>query len=136
MMETLLRNVRYAFRVLCRAPGFTITAVTTLAVAIGANSAVFSAIDIVLLRALPFPDADRLVALNEVRQRSTVTNIAPVRVEEWNQLNSTFEAITGYYTEDVSDTTVQVPERVRKANVAPRFMQVWGVPPELGRGFT
>src|SRR5262245_883056 len=136
IMETLLRNVRYAFRVLRRSPGFTITAVTTLAVAIGANSAVFSAIDAVLLRSLPFPDADRLVALNEVRQRSTVTNIAPVRVEEWNQLNSTFEAITGYYTEDVSDTTAQVPERVRRANVAPRFMQVWSVPPALGRGFT
>jgi putative ABC transport system permease protein len=134
--ETLLQNVRYAFRVLRRAPGFTITAVVTLAVAIGANSAVFSAIDAVLFRTLPFPDADRLVALNEVRERSTVTNMAPVRVEEWNELNSTFEAITGYYTEDVSDTTAQIPERVRRANVGPRFIQVWGVTPAMGRGFT
>ena len=135
-IEALLHNVRYAVRVLCRAPGFTITVVATLALAIGANSAVFSALDAVLLKPLPFPDADRLVALNETRQRSTVTNIAPVRLDDWNGLNSTFEAITGYYTEDVSDTTGQVPERVRRANVAPRFMQVWGVLPALGRGFT
>jgi predicted permease len=135
-IEALLHNVRYAVRVLCRAPGFTITVVATLALAIGANSAVFSALDAVLLKPLPFPDADRLVALNETRQRSTVTNMAPVRLDDWNGLNSTFEAITGYYTEDVSDTTGQVPERVRRANVAPRFMQVWGVPPALGRGFT
>jgi putative ABC transport system permease protein len=136
MMEDLVRNIGYAIRVLRHAPGFTITAIATLAVAIGANSAVFSALDAVLLRKMPFPNADRLVALNETRQRSTVTNVAPVRLDDWNQRNSTFEVISGYYTEDVSDTSGEVPERVRRANVAPRFMRLWGVPPALGRGFT
>jgi putative ABC transport system permease protein len=71
----------------------------TLALGIGANSAVFSAINAVLLQPLPFPDGDRLMRLMQKQDRSAETNIAPVRLEDWNRLNSTFEAITGYFVE-------------------------------------
>lgn len=135
-LDALRRDTRYAIRSLARTPGFTLTVLLTLALGIGANSAVFSAIDAVLLRPLPFPDGDRLLRLRQTQERSAETNIAPVRLEEWHRLNSTFEAITGYYMEDVSDTSGDVPERVRRAFVAPRFLEVWGIAPAVGRGFT
>ena len=135
-MATLLRDIRYAVRVLARSPAFTLTVVVTLALAIGANSAVFSAINTVLLRPLTFPEADRLVAVTESREGAPASNTAPVRIEQWNERNATFEAITGYYTEDVSETSGELPERFRLARVAPRFFDVWGVEPALGRGFT
>ena len=135
-LETFWRDVRYALRMLRRAPGFAATAILTLALGIGANTAVFSAIDTVLVRPLPFPDGDRLMRLYQRQDKSAETNIAPIRLEDWNRLNSTFEAITGYLMEDVSDTSGDLPERVRRARVAPRFLDVWGIAPVLGRGFT
>ena len=135
-LETFVRNVRHSVRALRRTPGFAIAVVLTLALGIGANSAVFSALDTVLLRPLPFPDADRLVQLRQTQRNAAETNIAPIRLEEWQRLNSTFEAITGYFIEDVSDTSGDIPEMVRRAFVAPRFLDVWGVAPSIGRGFT
>jgi putative ABC transport system permease protein len=134
--DGLARNLRHAARNLRRAPGFALTVVATLALGIGANTAVFSALDAVLLRPLPFPDADRLVRLWQKQQTSAETMIAPVRLEEWNRLNSTFSAITGYGVEDVSETSGDLPERVRRAFVTPRMLEVWGVAPALGRGFS
>ncbi|MET1082123.1 MAG: ABC transporter permease, partial [Burkholderiales bacterium] len=135
-VDDVVRNVRYAVRSLARVPGFTTTVVLTLALGIGANTAVFSAIDAILLRPLPFPDGDRLVRILQRNSRSTETPVAPVRLEDWNQLNSTFEGITGFYTEDVSETSADLPEQLRRAYVAPRFFEVWGMTPALGRGFT
>ena len=130
-MDTLLRNLRYAIRVLARTPSFTIIAVLTLAVGIGANSAVFSVLDTVLLRPLPFPDAERLVRLTQARE----FYVPPNRLTDWDRLSSTFKAITGYSTEDVSDTTSDRPEELRRATVMPHFVEVWGIAPALGRGF-
>lgn len=134
-MEALLRSIRYTLRVLARAPGFTATVVLTLALGIGATSAMYSVIDTVLLRPLPYPDAERLVVLTQIREGAADTSIAPPRLEDWNRLSSGFEAISGYYVEDVSDTTGDLPERVRRATVAPRFLEVMGIAPVLGRGF-
>jgi putative ABC transport system permease protein len=135
-VDVSVRNVRYAVRALGHTPGFTLTVVLTLALGIGANTAVFSAIDAVLLRPLPFPDSDRLVRILQRNSRTTETPVAPVRLEDWNQLNSTLEGITGFYTEDVSETSGDLPEQLRRALVAPRFVEVWGMAPALGRGFT
>ncbi|HZM92735.1 MAG TPA: ABC transporter permease [Vicinamibacterales bacterium] len=135
-LDALARHVRYAVRALLRAPGFTITAVLTLALGIGANSAVFSAMDRVLLRALPFPDANRLMYVTQTSDGAGDRAIAGVRIDDWNRANSTFEAITGYHVEDVSDTTGDQPERIQRATVLPRFLEVWGIEPVIGRGFT
>jgi putative ABC transport system permease protein len=135
-MDTLLRNFRYGLRTLARSPGFTVTVVLTLAVAIGVNSAVFSAIDAVLLKSLPFPAADRLVSVEQLEEGATSGGIAPVRLEDWNERNSTFEAITGYAADNVSETSAAEPEFVRRATVAPRFNDVWGIAPALGRALT
>src|SRR5690349_15377162 len=69
-IDALFRNVRHATRALGRTPGFTASVVLTLALGIGANTAVFSAIDAIVLRALPFPESDRLVRLSEVRRKT------------------------------------------------------------------
>ena len=135
-VDALVRDVRYAVRTLTRTPGFTVAVVLTLALGIGANGTVFSAVNTVLLQPLPFPDGDRLIRLRQVQERSAEASIAPVRLEDWNRLNHTFEAISGYYTEDVSETSGEFPDRVRRAFVAPRFVDVWGIPPSRGRAFT
>jgi putative ABC transport system permease protein len=110
-LDSSVRNVRYAVRTLVRTPGFTLTVVVTLALSIGANSALFSTLNAVLLRPLAFPHADRLVELSQTDRKSTETLVAPIRLEDWNQLNSTFEAMTGYNTEDVSETSGSLPEK-------------------------
>jgi len=136
-VESSMRNLRSACRFMRAAPSFSITVMLTLALGIGANSAVFSAIHAILLRPLPFPNADQLVVLAQYnpKGRNPMTPVAPVRVEDWNRMNSTFQAITGYYTEDVSETSGQLPEKITRAWVSPRFFQVWGVAPAIGRTF-
>src|SRR5215218_1591875 len=111
-IDALLRDVRYSARSLAHTPAFTLTVLLTLALGVGANTAVFSAVDAVLLRPLPFPDADRLVILRQVQERGGESNIAPVRLQDWQRLNVTFDGITGHFMEDVSDTSGDVPERV------------------------
>lgn len=136
--EALLFNFQAALRFLRRAPGFSLAVIVTLAFGIGANSAVFSAIDAVVLRPLPFPDGDRLVQVLQQDVHGSDANhfVAPVRVEDWNRMNSTFQAISGWYLDDMSETSGPLPEKVTEAMVAPRFLDVMGVQPMLGRGFT
>jgi putative ABC transport system permease protein len=137
-LDATIANLKSAFRFIRKSPTFSITVILTLALAIGANSAVFSAIDAILLKPLPFPDADQLMRLQQRHPKLSIPNpfVAPVRLEDWNRLNSTFQALTGYYTEDISETSGALPEEFTEALVAPRFLQVWGVAPALGRDFT
>ena len=138
ILDTTLANLKSAIRFIRRAPSFSVAVILTLALGIGANSAVFSAIDAVLLRPLPFPDADQLmsVAQHYPKGGNPVTVVAPVRLEDWSRLTSTFHALNGYYTEDVSETTGSLPEKVTRAWIYPHFFEVWSVPPALGREFT
>src|SRR5215208_2105769 len=138
VIEEALRNVRHALRTLAKRPGFTTVAVVTLALGIGANSAVFSAVHHILLRPLPFRDGDQLVRLEQYEEKKPAlpSFVAPQRLEDWQRLNSTFQAITGYYSDDISETSGELPERLACAWVAPRFIQVWGIVPAMGRTFT
>jgi putative ABC transport system permease protein len=135
-LESDVRNLRYALRGLAKTPAFTVTVILTLALGIGANSAVFSAIYAVLLRPLPFPNGDQLTKLTQSRPRNQEPAVAPIRLEEWNRLNHTLQAITGYYFQDVSELSGELPEKLKMALVAPRFLQVLGVAPALGRDFS
>lgn len=131
-------NLKAAARFLRKSPSFSLAVVLTLALGIGANSAVFSAIDAIVLRPLPFPEGDQLVQIfqHDSKGRDANTFVAPARLEDWNRLNSTFQAISGYYPDDLSETSGSLPEKVSESLVAPRFLQVLGVSPALGRGFT
>lgn len=136
--EALLFNFKAALRFLRKSPSFSLAVILTLALGIGANSAVFSAIDAVVLRPLPFPNGDQLVRLDQhdIQGRDANHFVAPVRLEDWNRLNSTFQSISGYYLDDLSETSGPLPEKVTEALVAPRFLETLGISPALGREFT
>lgn len=137
VVETTLANLKSALRFIRKSPSFSITVILTLALGIGANSAVFSAIDAILLRPLPFPNGDQLMRVCQYnyKVKNPVTLVAPIRLEDWNRLNSTFQAMTGYYTENNSETSGVLPEKIKQAFVAPRFLRVWGISPVTGRDF-
>jgi putative ABC transport system permease protein len=137
-IEATLFNLRAAMRFLRKSPSFSLVIILTLALGIGANSAVFSAIDAVVLRPLPYPDGDQLVALAQydTTGRSANRFVAPIRLEDWNRMNSTFTAISGYYLDDISETSGPLAEKLTEAMVAPRFFDVMGIRPSLGRTFT
>ncbi|MGH9773023.1 MAG: ADOP family duplicated permease, partial [Candidatus Acidiferrales bacterium] len=137
-IETTLANLKSAGRFMRRSPGFSAIVILTLALGIGANSAVFSAIDAVLLRPLPYPKPGELIVLHQYNQtkRHYAWRIAGVRLQEWNKDNSTFQGIAGAYTQNISEHSGKLPERLQVAFVTPNFLQVLGVSPELGRNFT
>jgi putative ABC transport system permease protein len=135
-IEATLRNFRFAVRSLAKAPAFSVTVILTLALGIGANSAVFSAIDAVLLRPLPFPNADALLLIKQAQRKSSESNVAPVRLQDWDTMNSTLTGISGYYSQDSSELSGELPEKLRCEFVAPRFLEVLGIAPALGRDFT
>jgi putative ABC transport system permease protein len=138
LLDATTANLKSAFRFIRKSPTFSFTVILTLALAIGANSAVFSAIDAILLKPLPFPNADQLTLIEQhnVKGAAPLTRVAPTRLDDWNRLNSSFQGLTGYYTEDVSESTGALPEKVTRAWVYIRFFQVWGLAPALGREFT
>src|SRR6202030_2802236 len=104
VLDATVANLKSALRFIRKSPTFSATVILTLALGIGANSAVFSAIDAILLKALPFPYGDQLMEMSQLnpKQSGEQTRAAPIRIEEWNRMNSAFQAITGYYTEDTS----------------------------------
>ncbi len=138
VIEGMLVNLKSAFRFIRKSPSFSLAVILTLALGIGANSAVFSAIDAILLRPLPFPNGDQLMRLGQYnpKAKSPQTFVAPVRLEDWNRMNSAFQMMSGYYRDDGSETSGVLPEKVAEAFVAPRFLQVLGVSPALGRDFS
>src|SRR5580658_5663556 len=133
-MDRLLQDFRFAWRTIRRNPAFASIVIVVLALGIGANSAVFSVIDAVLLKPLPYPQSDRLVSVYEFRTGAKAgTLLAPVRMDEWNASNSTLEHIAGYYFENLTETSGAAPERFSGQRVSPGFFQVLGTPPSIGR---
>ena len=132
-----MKQWQIAVRSLLRRPGYTVTAILMLVLGIGATTTLFSVVDTVLLKPLPYPDPDRLVSLLEASpsKNKKESLIAPVRIEDWNRLNQTFEAISGSYTENVTDTSGAEPERLAGRRVAPRYFIVFGAAPLVGRTF-
>jgi len=137
-LENTIANLKSGVRLIRKSPSFSMTVMLTLALGIGANSAVFSAIDAILLRPLPFPDGDQLMFLRQFDRKAKNPSgfVAPARVEDWNRFSSAFRAVSAYYTGNVSEVSGALPEKVTEAYVAPRFLEVWGVAPELGRTFS
>src|SRR5579872_4980595 len=127
-----------AWRALIRRPGFVAAVVVILALGIGANTAIFSLVDAVLLKPLPYPNSDRLVTVMEASpsKNESTSLIAPARLEDWNRRNRTFEVIAAAYGENVTDTSGAEPERLAARRVSPRYFTVFGVKPLAGRTFT
>jgi putative ABC transport system permease protein len=137
-MDRLGRDLRHAVRMLLKTPVFTSVVVFTLAVGIGANTAMFSIVNGVLLRGLPFTHADRIVDINEVERRDIGGGgaIAPATFVDWQRMATSFDAMSVFATRiyNVTPETGE-PARVRGTVASTRFFDVLGVSPRLGRGF-
>jgi putative ABC transport system permease protein len=132
-----MNDLRFAFRQLRKSPGFTVIAVLTLALGIGANSAIFSVVNHVLLRPLPYPHPERLVYLNEVIN-GTDTSIALPDYVDWRKDSKSFEhlAMSRLESRNLSGIPGREPERIPVAYVTANFFNVVGLPPQIGRTFT
>lgn len=133
-----MKKWQIAMRSLARRPGYTVTAILMLVLGIGSTSALFSLVDTVLLKPLPYPNPDRLVTVLEASPSKNKKNslIAPARLEDWNRLNQCFEAIAANFAENVTDTSGAEPERLAGRRVSPRYFEALGMAPLLGRTFT
>jgi predicted permease len=135
-METLWQDVRYSLRVLGKNPGFAAIAILTLALGIGANTALFSVVNGVLLRPLPYPQPDRIVAISEKTANFDRSSISYPNFLDWQRANSTFSSIAAYRSDDFSITGKGEAERVRIGMVSAGFFEILGVTPTRGRLFT
>src|SRR3982074_665400 len=113
-METLLNDIRYGFRSLLKHPGFTAVAVLTLALGIGANSAMFSTVNAVLLRPLSYPESDRIIVLEGVNppQGITQSNMSIPDLVDWQKQNQVFDHLAGFYSGGLLLTSGDETERV------------------------
>ena len=135
-----LHDIRYAFRMLRKRPGFTVIVVLTLALGIGANTTIFSAIDAVLLNPLPYKDPERLVVIWETNKRLGPEmwdrNEAAIgNFLDWRSNNRIFDQLGALFDTSINLTGIGEPQRIRSCVVTTNFFQVLGVQPMLGRSF-
>ncbi len=132
-----MNDLRFAFRQLRKSPGFTVVAVLTLALGIGANTAIFSIIHAVLLRPLPYPEPHRIMALHEANGAQEFSIAFPDYMD-WRRDNTVFEhlAVSRADSRNLSDVTGRDPERISAAFVTANFFKVIGLPAQIGRTFT
>jgi len=137
-MDAFLNDIRYAFRNLIKRPAFTLIAVLTLGIGIGANTAIFSSIYALLLKPLAFPELDRVVAIwDKNPSRGVVHNeVAMANYLDWQAQTQSFEQLALYSWFNASITGLNQPERVQGFAVTANFLDVTGVKPIMGRNFT
>ncbi len=134
-MESLLQDVRYGVRMLRKSPGFTLIGVLMLGLGIGANTAIFTVVNAVLLRPLPYPDADRVVNINETwRQRGTGPASIPT-FRDWQQQNHSFEQLAAWMPGSLNLQNVETPERISSVVSTWNLFSTLGVAPIQGRTF-
>jgi predicted permease len=137
MIETLLQDIRYGARVLAKHRGFTVVAVLTLALGIGANTAIFSVVNELLLRPLPFRDADRLVMLWEVTPEGRHQNTTSrANFRGWREQSKSFEGMAAFSDQRLNLTGAGDPEEVSVQLATPELFQVLGIEPLIGRRIT
>lgn len=135
MLEALLQDIRYGARVLAKHKGFTVVAVLTLALGIGANTAIFSVVNELLLRPLPYKDADRLVMLWETSPKSLGGGpTSRINFRAWREQTTSFESMAAFSDQRLNLTGSGEPEEVAAQLAAPELFHVLGIEPILGRG--
>src|SRR4030095_14547199 len=137
-MEFLFHDMRYGFRTLIKHPGFSVIAVLSLALGIGANTAIFSVVNAVLLKPLPFREPHRLVLLWE--DHSSIgfprAEVAPANCVDWKTQNQAFEEVASLNWKNFNLTGDGQPERLLAHGVSANFFPLLGVQPIIGRNFT
>ena len=137
-MDTLLQDIRYALRMCVRTPGFTIIAVLALALGIGANTAIFTIVNAVLLERLPFREPQRIVSLWEegAHRPGKNNSVGPANFIRWRERSSSFDAMAGMVDLRANLTGGGDPEEIVAQTVEPAFFPILGVSPLVGRTFT
>ena len=137
-METLLQDIRYGIRMLAKNPGFTAIAVLTLALGIGANTAIFSVVNAELLRPLPFREPSQLVRVASANARvHTVSgSVSYPDFADWRSQNHVFQNMAAYVDSSFALTGIEQPAHLAAATVSASMFDLLGVSPELGRGFS
>jgi putative ABC transport system permease protein len=134
-MQTLLQDLRYGVRMLAKKPVFTIIAVLTLALGIGANTAIFSVVNAVLLRALPYHNADRLIALSASTANGDRDGLSVPETQDYQAGMHSLEDLAAFQSQSVNVTGGERPDRVRGAFVSANFFKIFDLTPIIGRTF-
>jgi len=132
----MLSDLKYAFRILRKHPGFACVVVITLALGIGANTAIFSFVNAVILNPLPFPDAERLVVMTEMSRAGEEMSVSLLNFRDWQARARSFDAIGAYRFVTFNLTGKDKPQRLIGQAVTLNYFQILGVQPQLGRTFT
>jgi putative ABC transport system permease protein len=141
LMRNLFSDLQLGFRILRRNPGFTVTAIILLALGIGANTAIFSVVNAVLLRPLPYPDPSRIMQIWHVPPAKsfpgmTTFSVSPANYLDWRSMNHSFEDMAAFGGAHFNVGDKERPESIQAAPVAASFFSILRVQPILGRGFT
>ena len=134
-IETFIQDLRYGLRGIRRSPGFSLVVIVTLALGIGANTAIFSVVNSVLLRPLPYPAAERLVWLGESDPKAEGISVTWVNYQHWRKENHSFEEMAGFHTAHLTLTGRGEPLFTRAGVVTSGFFRLVGAKPLLGRLF-
>jgi len=135
-MGTLFEDLRYGLRMLRKNPGFTVVAVLTLALGIGANTAIFSVVHAVMLKSLPYPDSDRLMILDEYQEHAGRSSVGWMNFLDWRAQSHSFDAMAAYRMDHRSLTGIGEPTLLRAGEVSAPFFSMLGAQPIMGRVFT
>src|SRR6185503_8682084 len=137
-MDSIIKDIRFALRSLLKRPGFSVIVVLTLALGIGANAAVFSVINAVLLRPLPYRDVDRVVTLwqNNTKAGNSRNEVSPANFIDWKEQSNSFEALAGIEPFGFSLVGDGEPERLSAWLVTSGVFQIAGTDALLGRTFS
>ncbi len=135
-MQIFWQDMQFGIRVLLKNPGFTAIAIVTLALGIGANTALFSVVNGVLLNPLPFQEPERLVALYAKSREFSRSSISYPNFLDWRRENHSFSALAAFRADDLNLTGVGEPERLRTEMISATFFPILGVKPVVGRIFT
>jgi putative ABC transport system permease protein len=133
--DEVIQDLRFGARMLWKNPGFTLVAVLTLALGIGANTAIFSVINSALIKSLPYPDAAQLVNVWEMRPNGGRNNISGGAFKDWRAHNAKFAHLALYKEVRLNLTGTGAPEHIAGLQVSTEFLSALGVTPLLGRGF-
>jgi len=135
-MTSFWQDVRYSLRMIAKAPGFAAIAILTLALGIGANTAIFSVVRAVLLKSLPYPEPDRLVSIREVQSHTGDMSVSWMNFLDWRQQNQSFERLAVTRADHSILTGVGEATQLRAGRVSAAFFPLLGAKPILGRPFS
>jgi putative ABC transport system permease protein len=134
-MESLIKDIRYGLRGLAKRPLFSAIVIVTLAVGIGASTAIFSVVNSVMLRRLPYRTADRIVAIQELSENGQRIQVTAPNFLDWRAQNTVFEQLAAIKSANANLTVSDQTERIDLAQTSANFFEVFGIGPQLGRLF-